>query len=161
MTLTEQTFSGTAVDALAAIGISPEEAIEADNESKKRGPRDQRICICGHGMSKHKEYGGRIVCKPSTIYCLCKQNRPVLEVEDTRMFLRKTQGGGALHALSRGMSALIIAGKNAKWIVELRCDKCGSVDSIVTPVPVSETGQVRTDDTGYYGLLCQSCREGN
>lgn len=149
----------SAQNALAALGIDLDEAVKVDKALKQRGPRDTRICICGHGISKHTDIAGRVVCKPSAMQCSCKHTRPVLDVEDTRLFLRSTQGGGSMHALSRGLSALALAGKNATWLVELKCDRCGAVDEIVTPVPVSKEGRSRSEDTGYHGLLCQSCRE--
>ena len=151
--------SYSAQSALAALGIDLGEAVEMDKALQQRAPRDTRICVCGHGISKHTDEAGRVLCKPSAMDCPCKHIRPVIDVDDTRYFLRNTQGGGAMHALSRGLSALAMAGKNATWLIELKCDRCGTVDEIVTPVPVTHEGRARTYDTGYHGLLCQSCRE--
>ena len=148
----------SAQSALAALGIDLQEAVEMDESLKRRGPRDTRVCLCGHGMAKHKVIAGRIICKPSAMYCKCTKPRAVLDVEDTRFFLRSTQGGGSMHALSRGLSALALAGKNATWIIEMKCDRCGAVDEVLTPVPVSMEGRVRTEDTGLHGLLCHTCR---
>jgi len=157
--MSETSGSGSASAALAALGINLEEAVKTDKALQQRGPRDTRICICGHGVSKHTDEAGRIVCKPSAMDCSCKHVRPVIDVEDTRYFLRSTQGGGSMHALSRGLSALAMAGKNATWLVELKCDRCGTFDEIVTPIPVTLEGRARTFDTGHHGLLCPSCRE--
>jgi hypothetical protein len=149
-----------ASDALRALGIDPDSAIQTDNALKDRSSdKDKRVCLCGHGMSKHKEIAGVVMCKPSRMDCPCKKSRAVLDVEDTRVFLRRTVGGGMMHALSRGLSALVSSGKSATWIVELKCDRCGSVDEIVSPVPVTQSGHATTYATGYDALLCQSCRE--
>lgn len=154
------TTDDSARNALIAIGVDPDMAVITDNANKQRGKvRDNRICICGHGMSRHKEIAGEIMCKPSRLDCPCKAPRAVLEVDDTRAFLRKTVGGGAMHALSRGLSALIMSGKSAEWIVDLKCDRCGKVDEIVTPVPVTKSGHAMSYPTGYDALLCQECRE--
>lgn len=151
---------GNASDALKALGIDPDEAQKMDSALKDRSSmKDKRVCICGHGVTKHTDVAGAVMCKPSRMECPCKKVRAVLDVEDTRVFLRRTVGGGAMHALSRGLSALVMAGKSAKWIVELKCDRCQAIDQIVTPVPVTQSGHATTYATGYDALLCQSCRE--
>lgn len=150
-----------AKDALAMLGISLEEAREVDQallERSKKGPRDRRVCICGHAMNKHSNYVGIVECKPTAMRCPCKKPRPVLEVEDTRLFLRKTEGAGAMHALARGMYASLSAGREVTWIVDLQCDKCGSTDKQVTPVPVTQSGYSSDEATGFDVLLCHDCR---
>jgi hypothetical protein len=52
-----------------------------------------------------------------------------------------------------------MSGKSAEWIVDLKCDRCGKVDEIVTPVPVTKSGHATSHATGYDALLCQECRE--
>jgi hypothetical protein len=52
-----------------------------------------------------------------------------------------------------------MSGKSAEWIVDLKCDRCGKVDEIVTPVPVTKSGHATSQPTGYDALLCQECRE--
>lgn len=144
--------------ALAAMGISVEEAAEADEALRERPlMRDGRVCLCGHGVGRHTSTGGVVWCKPARMDCPCKKIRPVLEVEDSRPFLRKTAGGGAMHALVRGISALVSSGKRADWIVDLECDKCGGSDEVV-PVPVTRNGVVADEATGYDALLCVGCR---
>lgn len=145
-------------DALAAMGISMEEAKEADDALRERpAVRDGRICICGHGVGRHSVTSGVVWCKPARMDCPCKKVRPVLEVDDARPFLRKTAGAGAMHALVRGLSALAESGKKAKWIVDLKCDKCGEEGSVV-PVPVTKNGIVMSEPTGFDALLCPECR---
>lgn len=147
-------------DPMAAMGISLDEAIEADEALRERPTsRDGRVCICGHGAGRHSLNNGVVWCKPARMDCPCKKLRPVLEVEDTRPFLRKTAGAGPLHALVRGMSAVLSSGKRVEWIIDLKCDKCGA-EGQVAPVPVTRNGLVMSEATGYDALLCMKCRTG-
>lgn len=149
------------LDALAAMGLTPDEVAEADRKitaKTKAGNRDRRICVCGHAVSKHTTYSGILTCKPSALLCPCKKINPVLESSDTRVFLRKTEGAGAMHALSRGIYAAIQSGKDVKWIVDLKCDRCASTESNVVPVPVTQSGYSAEYATGFDALLCPSCR---
>lgn len=150
----------SAADALLAMGIDPDEAAQVDLELRgKSGVRDNRICLCGHGVSKHLQMSGAVYCKPSRMECPCKVVRPVLEAEDTRAFLRKTVGAGAMHALARGLSSLRERGKSGSWIVDLKCDRCGSEESPIVPVPVTKNGVAVSEATGYDALLCVACRQ--
>jgi hypothetical protein len=146
-------------DALKAVGIDLEEAVKMDATLSTRKTRDDRVCLCGHGKTRHTEVAGMTFCKPSKMECPCKKERLVLSVESTRPFMRKTEGGGAMHALIRGLSVLINQGKTAEWIVDLRCDRCGADDVVVAPVPVTQNGVASVEATGYDALLCQGCRE--
>lgn len=150
----------SASDALAAMGMNTDEVLEVDSVLRTRpAKRDGRICICGHGVMKHTEIAGVVNCKPSKMDCPCKKVRPVIDAEDTRPFLRKTQGGGPMHALTRGLAALAESGKDAEWIIDLVCDRCGVESSSLIPVPVTKDGRLVLEPTGYDKLLCQSCRE--
>jgi hypothetical protein len=152
-----------AKDALDAMGISLEEAVEVDESLRERpSVRDGRVCLCGHGMGRHSTTGGVVWCKPARMDCPCKKIRPVIEVEDTRPFLRKTAGGGMMHALVRGISAVALSGKPVTWLVDLKCDKCGAEGKStgVVPVPVTKNGIASDEATGYDALLCQKCRMG-
>jgi len=146
--------------ALEVLGISFEEAREVDKKlsRKSKAKRDRRVCLCGHGVSKHTTYNGILVCKPSAMTCPCKKINPVLEAEDTRMFLRKTEGAGPMHALSRGIYACLEAGKKVEWIVALECDRCHATDKRVVPVPVTQNGFSADYATGFDALLCDECR---
>ena len=151
-----------AIEALEAMGITLDEAEKADKStrevSRREKYRDITICLCGHGSSRHIVVGGTVFCKPSRMECPCKKLRPVLEGSDTRKFLRKTTGGGALHALTLGILAHIQEGKSVKWIVDLKCDRCGKNDNNVVPVPVTQHGHAVGYATGYDALLCRECR---
>jgi len=148
-------------DALALMGLTFEEVQEADKkivDKARAGGRDRRICVCGHAVSKHTTYAGILTCKPSALLCPCKLVRPVLTCSDTRVFLRKTEGAGAMHALARGIYASLHSGKDVNWIIELQCDRCGSTKNNVVPVPVTQSGTSSSEATGFDKLLCPECR---
>jgi hypothetical protein len=139
-----------------------DEAEEADRDAMERDgrfrDRDRRICACGHPFSRHHTLSGRLECKPSKMYCKCKNQKAVLESDDTRFFLRKTMGAGALHALGRGLKATVERGIEIRWVIEPNCEKCGEVDKL-SPVPVTQHGIAQSYDTGYTAMLCRKCRE--
>lgn len=147
-------------NALSALGMTAEEVLKVDDSLRTRPQqRDGRICICGHGASKHTIYEGIVSCKPSKMDCPCKSLRPVLEADDTRPFLRRTQGAGAMHALSRGLAALISKGKSAEWIIPLVCDKCKEPSGNLSPIPITKNFVAVDYATGIDTLLCPTCRE--
>ena len=150
-----------AKDALAALGINPDEAIEMDKKLTKKSVRDNRICICGHAIGRHKvdEYSALTECKPSRMYCPCQTERPVLQAEDTRMFLRQTTGPMSEHALIRGMAALVVADKEAKWIEDPKCDRCESNEGAVGPVPLTKNNKVAYEPSARNVFLCAKCLE--
>lgn len=151
----------SAVDALAALGMSAEEVTKIDSVLRTRPQkRDGRICLCGHGVTKHYVNElGIVSCKPSKMDCPCKKVRPVIDAEDTRPFLRRTQGPGPYHALTRGLAALAESGKSADWIIELECDRCNQKTDNLSPVPVTSNGFAASEATGYDALLCFPCRD--
>ena len=151
----------SATSALGLLGMDLDDVLETDSELRTRPlERDGRICLCGHGMSKHTVIiDGITNCKPSKMDCPCKRARAVLDAEDTRPFLRKTQGPGPMHALSRGLAALAVSGKDAKWLIDLNCDRCNEPSDTLIPMPVTKGGFASEDVTGYDALLCQRCRE--
>lgn len=147
--------------ALAAMGLSMEEVLEADKkilDVTKKGRRDRRVCLCGHAVARHSEYAGHLTCKPSAMLCPCKAVKPVLEADDIRAFLRRTEGSGAMHALTRGIAAAVSAGKEVTWLVELKCDKCGQHASNVVPAAVTQSGRLSDSATGFDALICYDCR---
>jgi hypothetical protein len=150
----------SAAEALAALGMTTEQVTKIDEVLRTRPQkRDGRICLCGHGVTKHLVSDGFVTCKPSKMDCPCKKVRPVIDAEDTRPFLRRTQGAGPMHALSRGLAALAVSGKNANWIIDLKCDRCNAETNNLVPVPVTATGFAVSEPTGYDALLCVKCRE--
>lgn len=139
--------------------FTEEEGKESLAKVEKFANRDGRICVCGHSIGFHSfiEVRGLHICNALKQGCPCKMPRPVIDSANTRHFMRKTHGGGGLHALSQGVNAAVAAGTKIEWIVEQKCDRCGA-ESPVSPVPVSQTGSIRTEATGYDALLCRDCR---
>lgn len=150
----------SAQDALAMMGITADDVDEADAEllEKKKHGVDRQICACGHALARHTVVSGVVFCKPARMECPCKRQRPVLEAEDTRMFIRKTDGAGSAHALTRGIRASIEKEKSVAWTVDLVCDRCGVESNSIVPVPVTQNGHASLYATGYDALLCPDCR---
>jgi hypothetical protein len=148
--------------AFGHLDFTLDEAAEADAQllagGNRRG-RDPRVCICGHPVSRHTTLsGGLVYCKPSRMECPCKTVRPVIEASDTRLFLRKTEGPGVLHALGRGVQVSVKAGHEITWLVPMQCDRC-KTEGQVSPVPVTQRGVAVNEPTGFDALLCRKCRE--
>jgi hypothetical protein len=151
----------SAKKAIEAMGLSLDEVVKADEEIKSRRQRydtDRSICLCGHPMARHTVVNGVVYCKPARMECPCKKARPVLEAHDLRKFIRRTNGGGALHALTRGILSHVEEDLEVKWLVDLECDRCGEKDDQVVPVPVTQSGSAMNWATGYDALLCRKCR---
>jgi hypothetical protein len=146
-----------ASETLAQLGITADEIETAEQSIDKRN-RDSRICACGHRMSAHTVVAGASFCRPTKLECPCKSPRPVLTVSDTRSFNYKTEGSGALHALSRGILALARRGGRSHWLIELKCDRCSRQVDRLLPSAVSQRGRAMTEPTGYDALLCEECR---
>lgn len=154
----------SAEQVLESMGLTLDEVREADETLRGRPKeRDGRICICGHPVNRHTVTSGVVLCKPTRMECPCRKVRPVLDVSDTRAFLRKTAGPGPEHALSRGLRGLTDgrqgaggAERSAEWVVDLECDRCGG-NTRVVPAPVTSSGNVVHEPTGYDALLCAEC----
>lgn len=166
----------TEIDPLSKFGISSETVEERTALFKAEGyDRDGRICICGHPMKRHNTDTFPTTCTPSRLQCPCKKARPVIEVSDTRRFLKKTRGSGPDHALILGIHSANKAGDEIKYLSEPTCDaiiimadgtriQCESVGFAV-PTVVSKSGIVINDEivekdgpTGYDVFLCEKCR---
>lgn len=154
--------TGSALDALAKLGLTPEDVDRADVElaeqRKAISAVNRHICACGHAMARHTISHGIVMCKPARMECPCKKARPVLLAQDTRMFIRKTAGGGAQHALTRGIRESLTKDKSVEWIIDLVCDRCGEENASIIPVPVTQGGTAVSRATGYDALLCPDCR---
>ena len=123
----EATPKNSSLEALAATGLSYE-AIQKVSETLLTTPtKDDRVCICGHTMSKHKTTSsGLISCVPSRHRCPCKRMHAVLKSDNIRPFMRKTSGHGEQHALMLGMVKSIEVGATVSWInTPLTCERCG------------------------------------
>lgn len=153
---------GSALDALLKMGLTPEDIDRADVElAERRKANDavnRHVCACGHAMGRHTVVNGIVMCKPARMECPCKRARPVLLAQDTRLFIRKTEGGGAAHALSRGIRESLTKDKAVEWLIDLACDRCGEETDSIIPVPVTQNGTAVSRATGYDALLCSDCR---
>lgn len=140
------------------------EAIEKYQKDKLKKQRNHSVCVCGHSVSYHTEVGGRSVCSPTTIRsCRCAVVRPVLDVQNLRLFLRVTAGSGGEHALGQGITASDANGKEYSWIepAGVKCDSClGDMEDwanrhIIALDPY--TGMVAERSTGVDKIVCTSC----
>ena len=128
---------------------------------------DRRICICGHAMSRHHfdKYDGKHYCKPGQLSCPCLIPRAVIDVPNTRYFMRKSMGAGAKHSLPRGIAASMEAlgddfTERKKWLVPAECDFCHKPAKYF-PVRVSPLGKILEDDEkdeGVTAFVCVDCR---
>lgn len=117
------------------------------------------ICVCGHPVGRHDKTSGLVMCSAGKSTCPCKAVRAVVKVDNARIFLRRTKGGGALHALSQGLVSAVKDGQSIEWLIEQKCDLCGE-EKQLSPVAVTQRGVIVNEATGYDKLLCQDCREG-
>lgn len=148
-----------AQEILTEMGIDPDEAIRVDQHLTNRPRGDKRICLCGHSVSRHDLTLERPSCVVGKQFCPCRKIQPVLVVEDTRPFIRKTDGASVLHALTRGIAAAALKGQAIEKIEEAwACHRCSATDVRLSPVPVSANGVVMQVATGYDALLCDECR---
>ena len=143
------------------MGLNYDEALEHEEEMKKRKPRDRTICLCGHGITRHTEVGGRESCSALGYNCACRKIQPILEAEDIRPFICRTEGSGLGHALSRGILSATKKGQTLRWLEDKRiCDKCKATGGRLTPMAVSNNGFIQEHDTGFNVLFCDECRIG-
>lgn len=151
---------------LDVMGLTAEEVAKVEESMRERpASRDGRICLCGHSVSRHIFAAGIATCNLGRQICPCKSIKPVIEVTDTRHFLKKTEGCGPLHALSRGMALLESKGGRGDWIIDVECQNPNCLktpNSRVIPVPVDgrvTPPRVATSATGYDLLLCTTCTD--
>ena len=152
------------INMIPGLGVSVDEvreAVEQDNERTRGSSRDQRICICGHPVTRHKSVAGRVRCMPSRMRCLCEELVAVVEVSDTRVFLRRTTGVGPRHALAKGLAMTYEREGRIEWLVDVVCSRCGATN----PLPAGLRkfkGEARVVDEMPQAsrLLCASCIRG-
>jgi len=142
-----------------------EDAIRQKEEDLAKA-RDGRICACGHPVRHHNVETGtqHVSCKPGRQLCPCTSLKPVIEVADTRYFMRRSEGNGRLHALSMGIVASIKAnkelGNKMEWLVPNTCERCQTEDVQLFPTHVTGEGVVMDQPTRFNALLCDNCRFG-
>jgi hypothetical protein len=153
--MTERTVPGMpGIDMDDVLRLLTEEA-----QARGVGERDQRICMCGHPMSRHKEARGERRCAPSRMICGCRDATAAIEVSDTRKFLRKTTGIGRAHALVKGIVGLVEANGKFEWLVPVVCTRCGGEDAVPVGLVMGADGsvQVATAVPRATRLLCMKC----
>lgn len=151
-------YENTNPTAFDYFDLNLEEAIQESKNNNTVRNTSKEICVCGHPTRRHKPNSrGEIKCVPNAMICKCKEPRPVLKAQDIRPFLRKTTGGGLLHALARGLATCVERGLEIEWLIPMACDKCHTETKVV-PTPVNQNGTIANDETGYNALLCQTCR---
>lgn len=132
--------------------------------TERASARDGRICSCGHPTSRHTEFAGVVSCKPARMECKCKKVRAVLNVPNTRYFMRKTIGNGKSHALLLGLRSAQLAEPDSmsevEWLIPDVCDRCKAEGKGSEPVNVTKSGIVVDVPEGYNAFLCNSCRYG-
>lgn len=149
---------GIELEGFAVSGEELEEAL-ARARGKPRNA-DRRVCVCGHSASKHDfiDALGISSCTPSRLPCRCERLLSVVEVDDVRCFMWKTDGPGGDHALLRGLASLVSKGKRFEWVEEnRRCERCGSTDEELLPCAVTPEMQVSRRSEKMNSLLCGNC----
>lgn len=155
--------------------LTPDEAKAILNEAREKsgayGVRDRRVCICGHSAGAHAEFSrdstrrreaevGYATCKPSRLTCPCKKFVPVLVAGNVRKFMRKTAGGGKLHALGLGLAEAIASGVEIQWLDAGKvCWKCG-VGENIRPVALEVNGIQVERPSEHNAMLCVGCLGG-
>lgn len=128
------------------------------SERKGRKPMNREICLCGHSVNNHKDYGDeKLNCSPAKQFCPCEQLLPVIEVESTKYFLRRTWGYGEKHALAIGLHYLTKNGLWSRMIIDPVCFKCGNMDCTIYPTPISRMNTVSNGPSGVNVFLCLDC----
>jgi len=144
-------------NAFEGLNFTYEQGVEAMVEIEEKKARDGRICLCGHPNNRHAMVRERATCNPAKQECPCAELRLVLTSSNTRIFLRKTFGGGEFHALGQGLVSAKKLAVDIEWLVELKCDVCGGEG--VGPVPINEDGKELEEPSKFNALVCRTCRE--
>lgn len=113
-----------------------------DEELKKPREIDRRICLCGHPVSRHSLDGG-VICVPARWQCHCKNLKPVMVVDDTRLFAKRSYGYGEEHALMRTLPDMVRRHRKGEWLPNLNCSvqNCDYQDHLLTPAMLEEDVQ--------------------
>jgi hypothetical protein len=81
----------------------------------------------------------------------------VLKSSNVKSFIRVTDGPGAQHALSKGISGAIKSGATIEWIETPKCQKC-DFDGKVLPVSLNPVSlRVSQIGTRVNQMLCRDC----
>ena len=160
LTLDKWFFDWRKMNGMDGFAFSDEEAEEAMVAVTKMGRFDRRVCACGHSLGRHQRPDGDVVCTVGKQSCPCQHVRAVLEASNTKTFMRKTMGVGPLHALGSGAFNAHKNGEKITWIVDLKCDYCGT-EGPISPCAVTDNGKILDEPAGINVLLCRKCMEEN
>lgn len=152
---------------LNQMGFSPEQISEhlANEEAR---PSSRTVCLCGHPKARHYIDTEFSTCKPTKMSCTCANFIPIAKVENTRSFLRKTDGSGMDHALVKGIYGALSRGEYVEWIDEnYICVKCKTsgheTELIITPFEGDpDTGlrpSIQLEFARWNFFLCEKCKE--
>lgn len=130
-----------------------------ENIKTSRKAPDNRVCLCGHSVNAHNAFEGVVDCRPSKYQCPCKKLKPVIQVENLRIFIRRTSADTRGHALTLGMLESIKRNFKFEWLIDVACDRCGETDGRIGPCAVSRDGIISYTATGYDAMLCQNCQD--
>ena len=109
------------------------------------------ICICGHPVGVHTNYGCRLTSKRA---CACKKTQVVAAAGDVRHFFSVTTGTEEQHAFGKGMNHSVESGD---WVVfePPRC-KCGELAQSF-PVALDKRHGIQYSPSEKNIFLCKRC----
>lgn len=143
--------------ALSALQLSTHYLDEVDQRPKQKS-LSREVCICGHSVNNHKDFGdGQLICSPAKQFCPCSKLLPVIEVENTKYFLRRTRGYGEKHALTIGLHYLTKHGLWSRMVIEPICFRCGATDLTIYPTPISRDNTISYGPSAVNAFLCLEC----
>lgn len=157
----------TPEEILQQMGLSSEQ-IEQHLEEEKIKPSDRTICLCGHPKNRHFIDVDFSTCRPSRMNCACAKFIPIAKVQDSRDFLRKTEGHGIDHALVKGIFNATQRNHYFEWNKEnyicMRCKTSGD-EKQLTIFPFEGDPQqglrrtIQYDFARWNFFLCDDCQE--
>ena len=155
--------------------LDPEAIAASLAKSKAERTPDRRICTCGHNARSHASQAvdgsplndlfkarGVETCTPGRQQCPCQVFEGVATCSDVRLFVFKTSGAFADHALTKGVQAAMTKGLNPQPVGDWTCRSCkrGQVEGVpVGPVPISAQRRELAGPAPYNLLLCSDCVE--
>jgi hypothetical protein len=117
----------------------------------------RHICMCGHALSRHTKTESGGFCTVSKAWCDCSGPLAVLEPSDLRPFRFSTTGIGEKHALTKGLYKLRREGNEAKWLIDLKCFKCGATETTLLPTALTRDRRISLGSGHSNAFLCNPC----
>lgn len=147
------------------LGFNPDAAVKAlETTDRSYRERNGLICSCGHPVAKHitNKNTGAVLCKPGLLHCKCEYIHAVIEVPNTRFFMRKSLGNGPYHALSLGLVAAIKGAskeqaEQIKWVIPEMCEFCKAEGVPTSPTHVDKAKRVWEEPQTHNVLICEDC----